>query len=62
MWRTEIGDEMKHWIKLWPELLYDPKMAQLDDHLWRVAVSCFLLAGEVDQHGGLLIRFFTVLS
>jgi hypothetical protein len=42
---------MKHWIKMWVEALYDPKLAQLDDHLWRIAVSCFLMAGEVDQHG-----------
>lgn len=42
---------MKFWIKLWIELLHDPKMALLSDRLWRRAVECFLMAGERGDDG-----------
>lgn len=43
----------KYWIKLYHEILDDPKMGRLPDHLWRRSVETFLLAGEYD-HGGYL--------
>jgi len=39
----------KFWIKLYIEILDDPKMGRLDNHLWRRAVECFLLAGQGDD-------------
>lgn len=41
----------KYWIKLYHEILYDRKMAQLRDHLWRRVMECFLMAGEVNNGG-----------
>lgn len=41
----------KPWIKLWIEILLDPKMGRLSDRLWRRAVECFLLAGQNHQAG-----------
>jgi DnaD/phage-associated family protein len=43
----------KYWIKLYHEILDDPKMGTLPDWLWRRAIELFLLAGENDK-GGLL--------
>lgn len=43
----------KYWIKLYHEVLDDPKMGRLTDRLFRRTIQCFLLAGEVDR-GGLL--------
>ena len=34
------------WIKLYLEILDDPKMDLLPDWLWRRAIELFLLAGE----------------
>jgi hypothetical protein len=42
---------MRIWIRLWTEMLDDPKVGLLDDTTWRVTVSLFMLAGEVDQEG-----------
>ncbi len=42
-----------HWIKLYHEVLDDPKMARLPDSLWRRTVEAFLLAGRAEA-GGLL--------
>lgn len=43
---------MKHtWLKLYFEILDDPKMGRLSDHLWRRAIEIFLLAGEQAQDG-----------
>jgi hypothetical protein len=39
------------WIKLYLEILNDPKMGPLPDYLWRRAVELFLLAGENDKDG-----------
>ena len=36
------------WIKLYAEILEDPKMGNMDDRLWRRTVELFLLAG---RHG-----------
>lgn len=41
----------KYWIKLYHEILYDPKMARLPDSLWRRTIEIFLLAGEHGEDG-----------
>lgn len=41
----------KYWIKLWIDILYDPKMGVMSDRLFRRTVQCFLLAGEINQDG-----------
>src|SRR5512137_1857578 len=43
----------KFWIKLYMEILDDPKMGRLPDHLWRLAVELFLLAGKTGNDGQL---------
>lgn len=43
----------KYWLKLYHEILDDPKMGMLPDSIWRRVIEMFLLAGEYDQ-GGLL--------
>ena len=42
-----------YWIKLYIEILDDPKMATLPDHLWRRVVELFLLAGRTNGGGTL---------
>ena len=42
-----------YWIKLYHEILHDPKMGRLSDHLWRRTIELFLLAGENGQEGAL---------
>lgn len=42
-----------YFIKLWHEILDDPKMGQLSDHLWRRTVELFLLAGRNGNTGEL---------
>ena len=41
------------WIKLFIEILDDPKMGRLPNHLWRRAVELFLLAGRQGNDGAL---------
>lgn len=41
----------KYWIKLYHEILDDPKMGKLPDRLYRRTIECFLLAGDFDQGG-----------
>ncbi len=43
----------KYWIKLYHEILHDPKMGRLPDNVWRRAIELFLLAGELDDEGHL---------
>ena len=43
----------KFWIKLYLEILDDPKMGRLPDHLWKFAVELFLLAGREGNDGSL---------
>jgi hypothetical protein len=38
-----------YWIKLYHEIIDDPKMATMPDRLWRRAVEMFLLAGKLDS-------------
>lgn len=40
-----------YWIKLYHEILEDPKMCKLPDRLYRRVIELFLLAGETDQDG-----------
>lgn len=40
-----------YWIKLYYEILDDPKMGRVPDHLWRRAIELFLLAGECNNGG-----------
>jgi DnaD/phage-associated family protein len=41
----------RQWIKLYLEIINDPKMGQLQDWLWRRAIELFLLAGENGDDG-----------
>lgn len=41
----------KYWIKLYHEILDDPKMGKMPDRLWRRTIELFLIAGEYDQEG-----------
>jgi hypothetical protein len=41
----------KYWIKLYHEILDDPKMARLSDECWRRSVELFLLAGDHAKEG-----------
>lgn len=41
------------WIKLYTEILHDPKMGRLSPREWQIAVQLFLLAAELDQDGAL---------
>lgn len=43
----------KYWIKLYHEILDDPKMGLMPDRLWRRTIELFLIAGEFDQGGDL---------
>jgi len=42
---------MKRWIKLYIEILDDPKMGRLPDRLFRRAIELFLLAGKNGSDG-----------
>jgi hypothetical protein len=41
----------KYWIKLYHEILHDPKMGRMPDHLWRRVIELFLIAGEHNRGG-----------
>ena len=41
------------WVKLFLEILHDPKMNRLPNHLWRRAIELILLAGETGDDGAL---------
>ena len=43
----------KYWIKLYHEILDDPKMGRLPDNIWRRCIELFLMAGELDNNGRL---------
>lgn len=40
-----------YWIKLYIEIIDDPKMAVLPDRLWRRVIELFLLAGKMGENG-----------
>lgn len=44
---------MRYWIKLYTEILKDPKMGRLTDRQFRTCINLFALAGEFDQEGDL---------
>ena len=41
----------KYWIKMYHEILDDPKMGRLPCNLWRRFFECCLMAGEKDEAG-----------
>ena len=41
----------RYWIKLYHEILDDPKMGRLTDALFRRAIELFLIAGDYDREG-----------
>ena len=43
----------KYWMKLYYEILDDPKMGRLPDNVYRRCVELFLLAGRLDENGQL---------
>ena len=43
-----------YWLKLYHELLHDPKMARLDSDTWRRCIEMFLFAGEHGTKRGYL--------
>jgi DnaD/phage-associated family protein len=43
----------KYWIKLYHEMLHDPKMGRMSDHLYRRTIELFLMAGEQGEDGKL---------
>ena len=43
----------EYWMKLYMEILDDPKMATLPDRLWRRVIELFLLAGRFNKQGHL---------
>ncbi len=45
---------MRHWVKLWTEMLDDPKMGRLTDRQHRLCTNLFCLAGIIDDDGRLL--------
>ena len=40
-----------YWMKLWFDILRDPKMGMLRDRLWRRVIELFLLAGQQGEDG-----------
>ena len=42
-----------YWIKLYTEILDDPKVAMMPDYLWRRMIELFLLAGRLGKGGAL---------
>ena len=41
----------KYWLKLYHEMLDDPKVARLNDSAYRRFIECLLMAGELDEGG-----------
>ena len=41
----------KYWLKLYHEMLDDPKVARLNDSAYRRFIECLLMAGELDENG-----------
>jgi hypothetical protein len=44
---------MRYWVKLYTEIVNDPKMGRLTDRQFRTCINLFALAGEIDQDGTL---------
>lgn len=43
-----------HWIKLYQDILNDPKMGRLSDSAFRRCIELFLMAGQADERDGRL--------
>jgi hypothetical protein len=43
----------RHWVKLWIKAIDDAALATLPDSEWRLAIECFLVAGENGNDGKL---------
>ena len=43
----------RYWIKLYHEILDDPKMGRLTDRQYRRVIELFLMAGDCEMDGGL---------
>jgi hypothetical protein len=41
----------RYWIKLYHEILDDPKMGRLSDALFRRTIELFLIAGDLNLQG-----------
>ena len=44
---------MRYWIKLWTEIVNDPKMGRLSDRQFRTCINLFAIAGIIDRDGEL---------
>lgn len=44
---------MSSWIKLWNEMLHDPKILSLTDEQHRFWINCLLMAGSLEKQGAL---------
>jgi hypothetical protein len=44
---------LSSWVKLWIEMLHDPKVISLDDEQHRFWINCLLMAGSVEKSGAL---------
>lgn len=44
---------MRYWIKLYTEIVHDPKMGRLTDRQFRTCINLFAMAGEIDREGEL---------
>ena len=44
---------MRYWIKLYTEIVHDPKMGRLTDRQFRTCINLFAMAGNLDQEGAL---------
>lgn len=44
---------MRHWIKLYTEIVHDPKMGRLSNRQFRTCINLFCLAGIIDDDGKL---------
>lgn len=42
---------MRTWVKLYTEILRDPKLAAMPDHRFRVCINLIALAGQLDKDG-----------
>lgn len=44
---------MRYWIKLYTEIVHDPKMGRLTDRQFRTCINLFAMAGALDREGAL---------
>ena len=51
--RRRRRHNMRYWVKLYTEIVNDPKMGRLTDRQFRTCINLFALAGEIDADGAL---------